>query len=69
VEAWNWLPHLKRLVDEINARPAAACVEELKGRHTFKTEMDEEARRFMFPQLARLAKSSAAERGSPSSTT
>jgi GST-like protein len=56
-EAWGRFPHLKRLVDEINGRPAAARVEDLKRRHTFKTEMDEEARKFMFPQLARLARS------------
>jgi len=67
-EAWGQFSHLKRLVDEINARPAAARVEELKRRHTFKTEMDEEARRFMFPQLARLAKSTAAGRSSATST-
>ena len=53
-EAWGRFPHLKRLVDEINGRPAAARVEDLKRSHTFKTEMDEEARSFMFPQLARL---------------
>jgi GST-like protein len=58
-DAWSQFPHLKRLVDEINARPATARVEELKRRHTFKAEMDEEARNFMFPQLARLAKSRA----------
>jgi GST-like protein len=46
-------------VDEISGRPAAARVEALKGRHTFKAEMDDEARRFLFPQLARLAKSAA----------
>lgn len=65
-EAWGQFPHLKRLVDEINARPAAARVEDLKRKHTFKTEMDEEARNFMFPQLARLAKSRA--EGSAAST-
>lgn len=58
-EAWGKFPHLKRLVDEINGRPAAARVEALKSRHTFKAEMDDEARRFLFPQLARLAKSAA----------
>jgi GSH-dependent disulfide-bond oxidoreductase len=52
---WSKFPQIKRLLDEINARPAAARVEELKRKHTFKTEMDDEARRFMFPQLARLA--------------
>jgi GSH-dependent disulfide-bond oxidoreductase len=55
-ENWAKLPNLKRLLDEINARPAAAKVEELKRKHTFKAEMDAEARRFMFPQLARLEK-------------
>lgn len=62
-QAWSKLPHLKRLLDEINARPAAARVEALKRKHTFKTEMDEEARRFMFPQLARLARRAAAGSG------
>jgi GST-like protein len=53
-EAWGRLPNLKRLHDEINARPAAAAVERLRNQYKFKSEMDEEARRFMFPQLARL---------------
>lgn len=48
-------PGLKRLMDEINARPAVARVETLRKKHAFKTEMDQDARRFMFPQLARLA--------------
>ncbi|MFN0315232.1 MAG: glutathione S-transferase family protein [Burkholderiales bacterium] len=55
-ENWAKLPNLKRLLDEINARPAVARVEELKRKHTFKAEMDAEAKRFMFPQLARLVK-------------
>lgn len=54
-EAWAKLPNLKRLLDEINTRPAAARAEALKQKHTFKTEMDEEARNFMFPQIRRLA--------------
>ncbi len=53
-ENWGKFPHLKRLLDEINARPAAVRAEDLKRKHTFKTEMDADARRFMFPQLARL---------------
>ena len=53
--AWTSFPNLKRLVDEINARPAAARVAALKERHTFKTEMDAEARRAMFPGLAEFA--------------
>jgi hypothetical protein len=31
----------------------------MKSKFTFKTEMDDEARRFMFPQLARLASAGA----------
>ena len=54
-EAWDTLPHVKRLLDEINARPAAQRAEALKTRHAFKTDMDDEARRIMFPQNARLA--------------
>ena len=51
------MPNLKRLVDEIGARPAAARALALKERagHAFKTEMDDEAKKFMFPQNARLA--------------
>jgi GST-like protein len=45
-------PSLKRLVDEINARPAAARALALKDRHAFKTEMDDDARRHLFPQIA-----------------
>ena len=47
---WTPLPHLKRLVDEINARPAAIRVAALKEKHAFKTELDDEARRHLFPQ-------------------
>jgi GST-like protein len=49
-DAWSSLPQLKRLVDEISARPAAARALALKDRHTFKTELDDDARRHMFPQ-------------------
>ena len=55
-QAWDKYPHLKRLLDAINARPAAARVEALRQRHTFKTELDDEARRAMFPQNERLRK-------------
>ena len=54
-EAWATLPNVKRLLDEINARPAAQRAEALKARFAFKTEMDDDARRAMFPQNARLA--------------
>ena len=50
-DAWSKLPNVKRLLDEINARPAAARAEALKDRHTFKTEMDDDARRHLFPQV------------------
>ena len=49
--AWPKFPHLKRLVDEISARPAAQRAVALKDRHKFKTEMDDEARRAMFRHL------------------
>ena len=54
-DAWARMPNLKRLFDEISARPAAERANALKDRHAFKTEMDEEARRHMFPQNASLA--------------
>ena len=47
-DAWKGLPNLRRLLDTINARPAAARAEALKERHAFKAEMDEDARRHMF---------------------
>jgi GSH-dependent disulfide-bond oxidoreductase len=49
--AWTEWPNLKRLIDEINARPAVARANALKDKHAFKTEMDEEARRAMFPHI------------------
>lgn len=53
-DAWAKLPQVKRLLDEISARPAAQRAEALKTRYTFKTEMDDEAKKAMFPQNARL---------------
>jgi len=52
--AWANLPHVKRHLDAINARPAAQRAEALKERFAFKQEMDDEAKRAMFPQNARL---------------
>ena len=49
---WGAFPHLKRAVDEISARPAAQRALAIKDRHSFKAEMDDEARRSMFPHLA-----------------
>ncbi len=53
-EAWAQLPHLKRLVDAVNERPAAKRAADLKDRYAFKAEMDDAARRAMFPQNERL---------------
>jgi GST-like protein len=52
--AWDKLPNLKRLLDEVSARPAAQKAEELRTKHKFKTELDDEARKSMFPQNERL---------------
>ncbi|MEZ0605622.1 glutathione S-transferase family protein [Paraburkholderia sp. IW21] len=52
--AWEKLPNVKRLFDEINARPAAQRAEALKTQHVFKSEMDDAARKVMFPQNAQL---------------
>ena len=60
-EAVARLPNVKRLLDEINARPAAQRAEVLKTRRAFKAEMDDAvdavdaAIAAMFPQNARLA--------------
>ena len=54
-DAWAKLPNLKRHLDEINARPAAQRAEALKARYAFKAEVDEDARKHLFPQNARLA--------------
>jgi GST-like protein len=47
--------HVKRFVDEIAARPAAARAVALKDKFTFKTEVDDEARKHMFGHLAQQA--------------
>jgi GST-like protein len=49
--SWGKFPHVKRLVDEINARPAAQRAVALKDKFSFKTEMDDEARSHMFKHL------------------
>jgi GST-like protein len=53
--AMTQFPSVMRLVDEINARPAAARALALKDRHSFKTELDDEARRHLFPQNVQAA--------------
>jgi len=52
-DAGTRFPNVKRHSDEIGARPAAVRADALKTRFNFKTEMDEEARRFLFPTLAK----------------
>jgi GST-like protein len=48
---WAKFPNLKRLVDEISARPAAQRASALKDKHKFKTEFDDEARKAMFKHM------------------
>jgi GSH-dependent disulfide-bond oxidoreductase len=64
VGAWGWMsyagyifdnglagyPHVKRLFDEISARPAAVRAQALQERFTFKQDFDEETKRALFPQ-------------------
>ena len=52
-EAWEQLPHVKRHFDAVNARPAAQRAAALKDRHSFKSEMDDESWRAMFPHIER----------------
>ena len=54
-DAWAKLPNVKRLHDEIAARPATARAIALKDKFTFKVEMDEEARRHNFKHLTQNA--------------
>ena len=51
--AWAKFPNLKRLHDEIAARPAAARAIALKDRFTFKATIDDAARKVMFRHLER----------------
>ena len=53
--AWSAYPNVKRLLDEVGARPAAARALALKERHAFKTEFDAEARAHMFPHTVQAA--------------
>ncbi len=48
-QARDAMPNLERLVEEISSRPAALRVQALVDAHSFKMEMDEDARRNMFP--------------------
>ena len=48
---WAKFPNLKRLIDEISARPAAVRALAIKDKHKFKTEFDDEAKKAMFRHL------------------
>jgi GST-like protein len=50
--AWAKFPNLKRLVDEISARPAGQKAATLRDWHKFKTEMDDDARKALFGHLS-----------------
>ncbi len=52
-DAWEKYPNVKRLLDEVSARPAALRVDALRNKFAshFKTEMDAEAKQFMFPYM------------------
>jgi len=50
-DAYAKYPNVKRLVDEVSARPAAPRAIALKDKFTFKAEMDDEARGNMFRHL------------------
>jgi GST-like protein len=43
-------PNLLRFMDDMAARPAVQRALEMKAAHTFKTALDEQARKAMFPQ-------------------
>lgn len=47
-DGYGAFPNLKRSVDEISARPAAARAMALKDRFTFTSGMNDEGRRHMF---------------------
>jgi GSH-dependent disulfide-bond oxidoreductase len=51
-DVWQNFPNLKRLHDEIAARPAAARAIGLKDRFPFKAQFDDEARQHMFKHLS-----------------
>ncbi|HCK17784.1 MAG TPA: glutathione S-transferase, partial [Thalassospira sp.] len=48
-DVWDKYPNIKRWFDAINRLPAAVSARDVGKDHAFKTEMDEEAKRAMFP--------------------
>src|SRR5262249_48075289 len=64
--AWGQFANLKRLVDEVSARPAAQRAVTLKDRHKFKTEMDDEARAARLPDMTVMDAMTAGAQSPPS---
>lgn len=54
VDPWDKLPNIKRLLDEINAQPDVPRAEAVKTRCNIKTDIDDDARKALFPQNERL---------------
>lgn len=54
--AWDQYPNVKRWIDLINARQAAQKAEAFRSSYKFKTDMDQESNRFMFPSNERLTR-------------
>ena len=50
-DALERLPHLKRHLEEVSARPAAQRATALKDRHAFQMEMTDQARIAMYPHI------------------
>lgn len=50
-DAWAMLPNVKRLLDEVSARPAAVRAEKVKERASFKTDVDADARKVLFQHI------------------
>lgn len=51
-DAWGELPHVKRWLDQISARPAAVRAEALANQHAFKAELDQAAMQALYPHIA-----------------
>lgn len=52
--AFEKLPNVKRFLDEVGERPAAKRALSLQTTHEFKTSLDDEARKALFPSNERL---------------
>lgn len=50
-DAFDRFTNIKRLLDELDARPAATRAHALSENHAFQTEMDDIAMRNLYPQI------------------